>query len=95
MSDAHQVVQHVGIFAAGGQILPDGLAQMVVGRDQADALYVRAALHRDLAECRKAVDHHLRRLLCRAELRIALQNLHDLHAQLVTTHTPYAGIIIN
>ena len=70
MGQAHQVLQHRRVLTAAGQQRADGLAQVIVGRDQADARHVRAALDGDVAERGIGVDPHAGffRRFCKAGL---------------------------
>ena len=76
VGNGHKFFQNSGIFTTCGQVLPCLLSQVVVGRDQADALDIRTGLDRQLSEGRGAVNDHTGLLLGCAKLRIALQNIH-------------------
>ena len=75
---AHQLAQHVGIRAAGGQDGADLLAEVVVRRGEPDALDVHVALHREVAERRALVDDHAGLLGQRAEVGVVKEHRHKL-----------------
>ena len=75
---AHELAQHVGIRAAGGQDRSDLLAEVVVRRGEPDALDVHMALHREVAERRALVHDHAGLLGQRAEIRVRKERRHEL-----------------
>ena len=58
----HELVQNIGIRAAGGQYCADLLAEVIVRRSEADALYICLRLHCNMAERVTEVDLHPRLL---------------------------------
>ena len=75
---AHQLAQHVGIRAAGGQDGADLLAEVVVRRGELYAPDVHVALHREVAERRALVDDHAGLLGQRAEVGVMEEHRHEL-----------------
>ena len=75
---AHQLAQHVGIRAAGGQDGADLLAEVVVRRGELYAPDVHVALHREVAERRALVDDHAGLLGQRAEVGVVKEHRHEL-----------------
>ena len=75
---AHELAQHVGIRAAGGQDGADLLAEVVVRRGEPDASDVHMALHREVAERRALVDDHAGLLGQRAEVGVIEEHRHKL-----------------
>ena len=75
---AHELAQHVGVRAAGGQDGADLLAEVVVRRGELNALDVHVALHREVAERRALVDDHAGLLGQRAEVRVVKEHRHEL-----------------
>ena len=75
---AHELTQHVGIRAAGGQDGADLLTKVVVRRREPDALDIHMALHRDVAERRALVHDHAGLLGQRAEVRVGKERRHEL-----------------
>ena len=75
---AHELAQHVGIRAAGGQDGADLLAEVVVRRSELNALDVHVALHREVAERRALVDDHAGLLGQRAEVGVVKEHRHEL-----------------
>ena len=75
---AHELAQHVGVRAAGGQDGADLLSEVVVRRGELNALDVHVALHREVAERRALVDDHAGLLGQRAEVGVVKEHRHEL-----------------